>query len=189
MKNTDKDGKPTPRVEKSTDKDGRPIHREYSVLDDTGFFAGFDEEKFGETISKIILHDVPDRHLPYLKKHLEITAKSTEIAEPEFTVKSILLAYYYMKEKKIFPIPALSDPEFKKTDFYKALAARHGHSYNSYKNDWQPLKDDAKRLGNPESIKLAIVLLKRFQHQGITKAIELAEGELSKAELKSQSLK
>lgn len=65
-----------PHVEKDIDKDGRPVHREYHKIE--GFPADFDTERFGDTIAKVILHNVPERHLPYLKKRLGMAPKPAE---------------------------------------------------------------------------------------------------------------
>lgn len=100
-----------------------------------------------------------------------------------YTVKSILLAYYYMHKKNIYPIPTLANPRSRKKDFYIALATQYGKSFNSIKNDWQPLKVDKNRLANPNNIKLAIKLLKTFDDPKINQAIELANTELKQAEL------
>jgi len=102
----------------------------------------------------------------------------------EYTVKSVIIAYYYMFKKGIYPIPEIGI-KGKMTQFYKALAEKYQLSYDSFRTDWKPLEKETNRLSQPENIRLAIELLKTFDYPKIKEVIELAKLEFKEAELKS----
>lgn len=104
----------------------------------------------------------------------------------EYTVKSIILAYFYMRKKEIYPIPELAKATYKAGVVYEKLAAEYGLSKNSFSNDWGPIfKDRNKRLSSPDNIKMAIKIIKKFNYPNIYEAVELAREELNASELKT----
>jgi hypothetical protein len=102
----------------------------------------------------------------------------------DYTVKSILIAYYYLYKKSIYPIPCITE-KGKLTKFYSELAEKYHLSYDSFRTDWNKLNDKANRLKQPDNIKLSIKLLKTFEYPSIKDVMELATSELKEAELKN----
>jgi hypothetical protein len=124
-----------------------------------------------------------------IKKIEEKLQDSTHPEAPEkinsgYTVKSVIIAYFYMYKKGIYPIPEIAEVR-KKLQFYKKLADMYKLSYYSFRTDWKTLEEKMKRLAQPESIRLAIKLLRTFDDPKIKEAIELATSELNEAGLKS----
>lgn len=101
MKNTDKDGKPIPRVEKYIRKDGTPVHREYHRADDIPLPTR-DEAEEGHL--KAILKLTPKRDLAQLEKHFKTGTKSPKT------------------QKSVKPFPQyLNIPDKNKEDFAQEL--------------------------------------------------------------------
>jgi len=96
MKKSKSYPKTYPKVEKDIDKKGRPVHREYHKVE--GFPSDFDKDRFGDKIAEVILHNVPERHLPYLKKRLGMTPKPAEKKQYKSLrrVYSFILAKAYL---------------------------------------------------------------------------------------------
>ena len=107
--------------------------------------------------------------------------EAPEIVNSEYTVKSVLMAYYYMHRKKIYLISELQGPWVLK-NIHEKLHQMYGFSTNSFKNDWNPIFKNGEK--NPENIRLAIKLLRTFDDPRIKESIELANSELKEAELK-----
>jgi hypothetical protein len=123
----------------------------------------------------------------YLKFLKQVADKTSKNPNSKYTVKGIILAYYYMRKKGIFPIPELSVyPPLNLRVIKEKLSEKYGLSYNSFNNDWNPLNTKKeKRLSNPDNIEVAIKLIKTFDYHNINEAVELARQELNEAELKS----
>jgi hypothetical protein len=101
-----------------------------------------------------------------------------------YTVKGIIMAYYYMHRKAIYPIKELEGIWVLK-DIFKRLHEIYGPSINSFKNDWNPIISDFDyRLQHPNTIKESIEILKTFSYPNIQDAINLANDELKEAELR-----
>jgi hypothetical protein len=128
----------------------------------------------------------------YLKICEEIIEESksnlNSTKDSKFTVKSIILAYFYMYKKEIYPIVELRKNPLILKEVHEKLHEKYGFSYSSFKNDWNPIfstkEGENNRLANPENIRLAIELLKTnySKHPQIKEAINLANSELSEAE-------
>jgi hypothetical protein len=108
-----------------------------------------------------------------------------EFKKPEYTVRSIIMAHYYLYCKGIYPIKELNDSSVTLQNIYAIFASEYGLSANSFHNDWNPFwKYKKNRLNDPTNIKKAIELIRTFDYPGINEAIELANQELIEAELK-----
>jgi hypothetical protein len=104
----------------------------------------------------------------------------------KYTVKSILLAYYYMHRQEFHPLPEMGKFPWVLKNIHNKLHEIYGFSANSFKNDWTPIFENKKdRINNQKNIKLAIELLNTFEDPKINEAIELANQELREAELKN----
>ena len=101
----------------------------------------------------------------------------------ELTVKVIVLTYFYLYKKGIYPIPEIIQ-DGKKTIFYNKLALQYKISDNSIQKFWPLLEKKDRRLMNGSNIKLSIKLLSTLDYPNIKQAIELAKEELKEAELK-----
>ncbi|HEY5122712.1 MAG TPA: hypothetical protein VIK14_03145 [Ignavibacteria bacterium] len=115
----------------------------------------------------------------------KIDSPEIELINSEYTVKSIIIAYYYLSKKGIYPIEELRKNPLVLKDVFLKLNEKHGFSSNSFHNDWIPLNKKDNRIKKPNDIKLAIKLLNTFKDPKIKEVIELANSELKEAELKS----
>jgi hypothetical protein len=109
-------------------------------------------------------------------------AKDTEY---KYTVKSVIMAYYYMHRNGIYPIKELEGTWILK-NIHEKLHQTYGFSVYSFKNDWKPITSNKNyRINQPDAIRKSIELLKTFTAPNIVKAIDLANAELTESELKS----
>lgn len=132
--------------------------------------------------------DYNEKAIKSLKQSLKtikgrINKNEDERVDSEYTVKSVIMAYLYMYLKGIYPIPEIEE-HGKKCKFYKKLSEKYQLSYYSVRNDWPPLEKEENRIVQFDNIKIAIKLLESFEYAQIKEAIELANSELNKAELK-----
>jgi hypothetical protein len=119
---------------------------------------------------------------PYLKELIPDEANKQIVSG--YTVKSIIMAYYYMHRKAIYPIKELEGIWVIK-NIHKKLNEIYGCSINSLRNDWKPITSNLNnRLQQPDTIKESIEIIKTFSYPNIQDAIDLATDELKKAELK-----
>ena len=131
-----------------------------------------DLNRFGRTLERL--------HEPKITEAHEDSAKDINL---EYTVKSIIIAYFYMYKKGIYPIPEISEVG-KKIQFYKKLADTYGLSFNSFRINWPRLENKNIRITKSENILLALKLLETFDDPNIKEVIELANSELKESELK-----
>lgn len=121
-------------------------------------------------------------YLKFLKDKSGIISSTSD-----YTVKSILMTYYYMHRKEIYLLPEMKTFPWVLKKIHFKLHQIYSFSENSFKNDWNPIfgKEEGKnnRLNSPENINLAIKLLRTFDDPNIKEAIELAESEFMEAEL------
>jgi hypothetical protein len=128
--------------------------------------------RFGRVLERL--------HEPKITEAHEDSAKDINL---EYTVKSIIIAYFYMYKKGIYPIPEISEVG-KKIQFYKKLADTYGLSFNSFRINWPRLENKNIRITKSENILLALKLLETFDDPNIKEVIELANSELKESELK-----
>jgi len=110
----------------------------------------------------------------------------------KFSVKSIIMAYYYMHKSGIYPIPELNNPALNLNNIFSLLNNKYGFSANSFKNDWNPIfgksgygnRTKSTQVPNIEKA-IEFMELDFSAHPGIKKAITLASEELEKANLNS----
>jgi hypothetical protein len=141
-------------------------------------------KKFPQNSSQLHYYNEANMLFEYLNFLKDKSSIFSSTTNSSYTVKSIIIAYFYMYKKGIYPIPEIVEVG-KKIEFYKGLEKEYHLTYKSFKTDWKPLEDKSNRLANPENIKLAIKLLNTINDPKIKEAIELANCELKESELKS----
>lgn len=102
-----------------------------------------------------------------------------------YTVKSLLLAYYYMSEKKIYPIQGIN--QMKVEERSTKLHELHGFSAASFNNDWNSInRYESSRVANSKNLELAIEYMETLRRKfpNIDEPIKLAIVDLEKSKLK-----
>lgn len=133
-----------------------------------------------DTSKKVIPNFIPFLKARAYYNYIGFLENEPEI-DSKYTVKSVLMAYYYMHRKKIYLISELQGPWVLK-NIHEKLHQMYGFSTNSFKNDWNPIFKNGEK--NPKNIRLAVKLLRTFDDPRIKESIELANSELKEAELK-----
>ena len=150
-----------------------------------------DLNRFGRTLERLHepkIFDIEDENSSSMNINpsflvTEAHEDSAKDINLEYTVKSIIIAYFYMYKKGIYPIPEISEVG-KKIQFYKKLADTYGLSFNSFRINWPRLENKNIRITKSENILLALKLLETFDDPNIKEVIELANSELKESELK-----
>lgn len=109
-------------------------------------------------------------------------AKTTK----HYTVKSVILACFYLRKKDIYLVPELEGENVIYSEVKRSLSEKFGLSYNSIHQDWNPIftqKDKRISKGMTENIKGAIKLMQTISHPKINEAIDFARRELNETEL------